>query len=302
MLPIVHHPDYALIAAARRGQSMSKYGYLRDVLRRKRILMQDTMISPAPFDRAQIALAHDAGYVGRVFDGTLTDDEIKLIGLRRVPLIARRARLASAGTTLAAWLAMEHGIACNTAGGSHHAHSTHGSGFCIFNDVAVAIRNIMAQGFPGPFAVVDADVHQGDGTAQMFASDTSVFTLSLHADRNFPHVKMSSDLDISLDDHADDQTYLEALASALAMMCDAIKPRLVFYNSGVDVHVSDRLGRLDLSDHGIRIRDRMVIEKFRQMGVPLVCVIGGGYDPDPERLAERHSIVFEEAQRAHELF
>ena len=277
---------------------MSKYGYLREALVRRGLLAPGHYPAPAAATFAQIALAHDAGYVERVFAGRLSPPEVRRIGLPNSPAVTRRTRLSAGGTLLAAWLAMEHGIACNSAGGSHHAAREAGSGYCVFNDVAIAIATLLALGLPGPVLVVDCDVHQGDGTARIFADEPRVFTLSVHADRNFPARKARSDVDVALADGTGDSDYLAALVFGLDRALALARPRLVFYNAGVDVWAGDRLGRLGLSDDGIRARDALVIGRVRAEGVPLVGVLGGGYDADPRRLAERHAILFEEAAKA----
>lgn len=298
MLPIVHHPDY--IAPLRSGHRfpMSKYGYLREALARRGLLHSGRLVSPGPAGAAQIALAHDPEYVERVFALALATDEVRRIGLPQSEAVLRRVRLSAAGTTLAAWLALEHGIACNAAGGSHHAGPGYGAGYCVFNDVAVAVRNLLAHGLAGTVLIIDADVHQGDGTARIFEGDGRVLTFSIHAEKNFPARKARSDIDIGLPDGSGDDTYLAALRSGLAQALDAARPALVFYNAGVDVHAADRLGRLGLSDAGIRARDATVIAAVRGRGAALVGVLGGGYSDDPVALAERHAILFEEAAKA----
>ena len=297
MFPIVYHPEYAM--ALRKGHRfpMSKYGYLRDVLIDQRILQRSNSFEPAPLSLEAIALAHDLDYVSHVFNLTLSADEIRRIGLPTSTRIVERTRLSSAGTTLAAWLAKEHGMACNMAGGSHHAGPAYGSGYCIFNDVAVAVRNLLAQGQPGPFLIVDADVHQGDGTARIFEHDRDVFTFSIHAEKNFPARKARSDRDIGLPDGTQDLDYLEALSESLSETIGEVNPNMIFYNAGVDVHLEDRLGRLDLSDSGIRGRDRAVLEAASARGIALVGVLGGGYSDDMAALAKRHAILFEEMKR-----
>lgn len=297
MLPIVHHPDYQIALKPGHRFPMSKYGYLRDALIGRGLLKQGQYLAPKPADRGQLSLAHDDGYVERVISLQLEDAEIRRIGLPRSEAVVRRTRLSAAGTTLAAWIALETGLACNSAGGSHHAGPDYGSGFCVFNDVAVAIANLMAQGIAGPMLVIDADVHQGDGTARIFENDARVFTVSIHSAKNFPARKARSDIDIALPDGIEDADYLAALRSGLTDAFTAVQPTLAFYNAGVDVHADDRLGRLSLSDAGIRARDAAVITAVRQRGVPLVGVLGGGYSDDMSALASRHAILFEEAAR-----
>ena len=296
MLQIVHHPDYRIPLRPSHPLPMSKYGYLHRHLVERGLTGPGKYLAPAPISRRQAAMAHDPGYVDRVFDNTLSPDETRRMGLPDTPPVTRRTRLASAGSLLAGWLAIEHGLALNAAGGSHHADREGGAGFCVFNDVAVAVTNLLAQGAPDPVLIVDADVHQGDGTARIFAGDARVFTLSIHAERNFPETKAQSDLDIALPDGTGDGAYLSALSDALSDTLDRVRPRLVFYNAGVDVVAWDRLGRLALSSDGLRARERLVLGRIRAAGIPLVCVLGGGYG-ETEDVARRHTLLFEEAAR-----
>ena len=296
-MPIVHHPGY--VPPLKPGQPfpMSKYGFLREALIARNILRPGGYVAPKAASQAQIAMVHDSSYVDRAFGLRLEKAELRRIGLPQSDRLLERVRLSSAGTLLAGWLALEHGIACNGAGGSHHAATGHGAGYCVFNDVAVAIRNLQAQGAIRDALVIDADVHQGDGTAEIFRDDPSVFTVSIHAEKNFPARKQASDIDLALPDDVDDQGYIQALDGLLGKVFETASPQLVFYNAGVDVHRHDRLGRLALSDDGIRARDRMVLTQSRCRGLPVVGVLGGGYAPDPAILAERHAILFEEAAR-----
>ena len=279
---------------------MSKYGYLWEVLVERGLTAPGDWLSPAPATEAMVARAHDPGYAARVFGGALTREEEKRIGYPWSPRVLRRSCLASAGTLIAARFALEAGIACNTAGGSHHARYEHGAGFCVLNDVAVAIRALQREGGLGPVLVIDCDVHQGDGTAAIFRGDPGVFTFSLHAAGNYPFEKEAGDLDMALPDGTGDASYLAALTAALDRLADEGPFSLAFYNAGVDVHADDRLGRLTLTDDGIRARERTVIAWARARGLPLTCVLGGGYDRNRRRLAERHAILFEEARASLE--
>ncbi len=240
---------------------------------------------------------HAPAYVERVATQTMLPEEIRAIGLPGTPAVARRAFLSAAGTLLAARLALEHGLACNMAGGSHHAGPEGGAGYCVLNDVAIAARALLDEGRVARVLIVDCDVHQGDGTARIFAGDPRVLTLSLHAERNYPARKARSDLDFPLPDRLGDAAYLEVLAHALTET-EPFGAGMVFYNAGVDPHVEDRLGRLALTDAGLRARDAAVIGWARARGLPVAGVLGGGYDHDPERLAARHATLFEEAARA----
>jgi acetoin utilization deacetylase AcuC-like enzyme len=296
-LPIVFHPNYEAPLRPRHPFPMSKYGYLRAALVARRLLpASGGFVSPAPLPPARVAAVHALAYVERVANVALTPEEARRIGLPNTPAVARRSFLAAAGTLLAARLALEHGIAANMAGGSHHAGPDGGAGYCVFNDVAVAAQALLDEGRLRRILVVDCDVHQGDGTARIFAGRPEVTTLSLHAERNYPALKAASDLDYPMPDRLDDRPYLEALDHALAAAA-GFAPELVFYNAGVDPHAGDRLGRLALSDHGLRARDRAVLGWARGRGLPVAAVLGGGYDDDPLRLAARHAILFEEAAR-----
>ena len=294
-LPIVHHPDYVAPLRPTHSFPMSKYGYLRAALEARGLMRPGGWLAPAPANPGQIALAHDPAYVDRALGLTLSDDEVRRIGLPRSPQVMRRARLAAAGTTLAARLALEYGVACNGAGGSHHAGPAGGAGYCVFNDVAVAAATLLAEGTVRRVLVVDADVHQGDGTAEIFVGDDRVFTLSIHAEKNFPARKARSDLDVALPDGVMDRAYVAALGQALETAFAAAPADLVFYNAGVDAHLDDRLGRLALSDAGLRARDQLVLGACRVRGLPVIGVLGGGYGPDPAAIAARHALLFEEA-------
>ncbi len=276
---------------------MSKYGYLREALVARGVMGPGGYVAPGPASAAMLALAHDPDYVSRAFALALTEVEMRRIGLPRSDRVIRRARLSAAGSALAGRIALSEGIACNTAGGSHHACQRHGAGFSTFNDVAVAIKALQSARLIGRALVIDCDVHQGDGTAKIFEGDPDVFTFSIHAGRNYPFQKARSDLDVALSDATDDAGYLAALAEGLERALAAGPFDIAFYNAGVDVHRDDRLGRLALSDDGIRARDRTALGRLRRAGLPVATAIGGGYDDDPARLAARHAIVFEEAAR-----
>jgi acetoin utilization deacetylase AcuC-like enzyme len=294
-LHIVHHPDYDADLPADHRFPMGKYLALMAALRARRLIVPETLHQPATLPAAQLALAHDPHYVAQVISCTVPPVIEREIGFAIVDRISRRAQLATAGTLLAARLALEHGIACNTAGGSHHARRAQGAGFCTLNDVGVAGSVLLADRAVSQILVVDLDVHQGDGTADIFRDEPDVFTFSMHAERNFPVRKISSSLDIGLADKTGDADYLERLQAVLPELERSARPDIVFYNAGVDPHGSDRLGRLALSSDGLRARDATVIGYFRERGIPVCGVIGGGYSTDLAELAARHAILFETA-------
>ncbi len=294
-LPIVWHPDYIAPLRPNHPFPMSKYGYLREALEARGLMRPGGWLAPAPLKALQIAPAHDLTYVERVLNCGLRADEVRRIGLPATPEVARRAQLSSAGTLLAGRLAMDRGLALNAAGGSHHAGPDYGAGYCVFNDVAVAAAALLDEQVVERLLVVDCDVHQGDGTARIFEDDPGVFTFSIHAEKNFPARKATSDLDISLPDRMQDDEYLARLRDGLDEALERASPDLVFYNAGVDPWEGDRLGRLSLTLDGLRRRDRLVLETVRARGLPLAAALGGGYSRDPVELAARHAILFEEA-------
>lgn len=224
-----------------------------------------------------LALAHHPDYIQRVSIGTLSLEEQKAIGFPWSEQMVERSRRSAGATISACRAACEDGIAANLAGGTHHAHAGRGEGFCIFNDAAIAARLMQAERRARRVAIVDLDVHQGNGTASILAHDDSVFTLSLHATNNYPFTKECSDLDVALPDGTEDDAYLDALQSALAQMFGRFSPELIIYLAGADPHEGDRLGRLKLTMAGLAARDHMVFEHARTRGLPVAVAMAGGY-------------------------
>ena len=291
-LPIVHNPAYDALFDPAHRFPMAKYARLAEVLIEDGLAAPGTIIVPAPAKAQWVRLAHDGTYVDQVYAFAVPPAIEKEIGFSVTERTSLRAQCATTGTIMAARLALEHGIACNTAGGSHHARWAHGAGFCTFNDVAVAARLLLAGGEIANALVIDLDVHQGDGTADIFREEARVLTASIHAEKNYPPVKPASDFDLGLPDGTEDAAYLKTLALVLEeLLVRMPAPDIVFYNAGVDVHAEDRLGRLALTDRGIEQRDRMVISHFRARGVPVCGVIGGGYSKDVDALARRHATL-----------
>lgn len=289
-LPVVFHPAYAPALPAGHRFPMAKFAALAEVLVADGIVSPGAFHTPVPAGRDALLTVHDAAYVDAVLGARVDPAIARRIGLPVTPEVALRAQAATGGTLLTARLALAHGLACNTAGGSHHAGPWGGAGFCVFNDVAAAAAVLLAEGAVGRVLVIDCDVHQGDGTAALFADDPRVVTFSIHCAQNFPVRKQRSDLDIALDRGTGDAAYLAALDRALPALLDPA-PDLVFYNAGVDPHRDDALGLLALSDAGLAARDAAVIGAVRARGIPLAGVIGGGYAPDVAILARRHAIL-----------
>lgn len=246
-------------------------------------------ILPAPeVPREALYLAHEAAYLERLFTEGLSREESLRLGLPFSPSLLRRALHAAGGTLAAALDALEGGLGLNLSGGTHHAFPNRAEGYSLFNDVAVAVAWLRREGFSGRVLVLDLDAHQGNGTAVFFQNDPSVYTLSLHGERNYPLKKERSDLDVGLPDGTGDEAYLLALEGALERAWD-FRPGFVFYNAGVDVLKGDRFGRLALSLEGVRRRDERVFRFVKALGVPLVVVMGGGYNRDPRLTVEAHA-------------
>jgi len=259
---------------------IAKYALLRDAVIASGLVSAETLHEPARASVESLRLVHTDRYVEALISGTLSEAEQRRIGLPWSESLAERSFRAVGGTIEAASAALERGVTMNLAGGTHHAFPDHGEGFCVFNDVAVAIRMLQQQRRIRRAAVIDLDVHQGNGTHAVFAGDASVFTFSMHGGRNYPFHKVPGTLDVELADGTGDDTYLSALADALPRVIAAAAPDLVIYLAGSDPHEGDRLGRLRLTFDGLARRDAMVLDACREVGIPVAITIAGGYGRD----------------------
>ena len=275
---------------------MPKFQLLKDLLLRDRIITPEQIYQPGAPCRDWLTFVHHPDYVRDYCEGTLDPKAQRRIGLPWSEGLVKRTCTAVGGTILTAKLALQYGIACNTAGGTHHAFPTYGSGFCIFNDLAISVKVLQAQKLIRTALVVDLDVHQGDGTAFIFQGDPSVFTFSMHCGINFPGRKQQSDLDVPLPEGMEDEAYLGELRSHIPSLITQLKPDIVLYDAGADVHKGDRLGKLALSNHGIYQRDLTVLTACKTTQTPVACVIGGGYSEDMEALIYRHSLLHRAAK------
>ncbi|MFQ3615055.1 MAG: histone deacetylase, partial [Cyanobacteriota bacterium] len=248
---------------------------------------------------AWLEAVHTSEYVSAYCEGSLEPKVQRRIGLPWSPELVRRTCRAVGGTVLTAQLALRYGLACNTAGGTHHAFPSYGSGFCIFNDLAIAAQVLLQQGLVKRLLIVDLDVHQGDGTAWIFQSEARVFTFSMHCEANFPGTKQVSDLDVPLPVGMEDEAYLQTLAAHLPDLLTQVRPDLVLYDAGVDPHREDVLGKLALSDQGLFRREMQVLETCLKQGYPVACVIGGGYSKDLSSLVYRHSLLHRAASEVY---
>ncbi|MEH6625475.1 MAG: histone deacetylase [Motiliproteus sp.] len=290
-VPLVYSPHYSISWNPKHRFPMAKYLLLYEYLSNAGLASKENVYISSPASRKQLALAHSPAYVDRFIAGDLSLHECKQLGLIWSNELVRRTLTAVGGTILTCKLASQHGIACHLAGGTHHAFRDQGAGFCVFNDIAVAAKNLLETGQAKSVLIIDCDVHQGDGTAKIMAEEPRCFTCSMHARTNFPFEKMISDLDIEIERGTGDKEYLEILDSTLAKLDQQINADFVIYDGGSDVHQDDRLGHLQLSDEGIRQRDHKVIGWAKSRGIPIACVIGGGYDHDHHKLALRHSLL-----------
>ncbi len=259
---------------------ISKYALLRDAVLAQGISGADTLHVPARIARGDVLRAHDDGYLERLETGTLAAAEQRKVGFPWSDALVERSFRAAGGTAEAAEAALQCGIAMNLAGGTHHAFHTHGEGFCVLNDVVISLRALQASGRVTRAAVIDLDVHQGNGTHALCAGDDRAYTFSMHGRRNYPFHKVPGRLDVELEDGTGDDEYLERLAEALPGVLRASRPDLVYYLAGADPHEGDSLGRLLLTFEGLMRRDRMVITACREMGVPVCVTIAGGYGRD----------------------
>jgi acetoin utilization deacetylase AcuC-like enzyme len=254
---------------------MQKYQMLREAVGQS---VSSVQFVEAPHTTdGVLALAHHPHYIHKVVTGSLSDAEQKMIGFPWSAEMVERSRRSTGATIAACRAAMEDGVAVNLAGGTHHAQADSGEGFCVFNDAAIAARLMQAERRVARVAIVDLDVHQGNGTAAILARDDSIFTLSIHGERNYPFAKALSDLDVALPDGAGDIVYLAALAQALADLFARFSPQLCIYLAGADPHEGDRLGRLNVSMAGLAARDRMVLQAAGERGLPVAIAMAGGY-------------------------
>lgn len=279
---------------------MQKYRLLRDSVSR---VISGIEFYEAPFTTdGVLALAHHPEYIQKVSAGTLPGAQQKAIGFPWSPQMVERSRRSAGATIAACRVALEEGVAANLAGGTHHAHADRGEGFCVFNDAAIAARLMQAERRVKRVVIVDLDVHQGNGTASILTHDESVFTLSLHAENNYPFTKEISDLDVALADGTGDEVYLHALHGALAELFSRFSAELIIYLAGADPHEGDRLGRLKLTKKGLAARDRMVLDHARARGIPVAIAMAGGYGKNIQDTVDVHvqtiAIASEYARRA----
>ena len=287
-LPVVNHKDYFAKIGDEHKFPIEKFGELAKYLIKKKIVKK--FYEPYPCSDETLKKAHSESYIKDIKNKTLDKNSIKKIGFPLVDSVVQRSLIATGGTILASKLAINFGVACNTAGGSHHANYEGGAGYCVFNDVAVAAQYLLDRGLANRIIIVDLDVHQGNGSADIFKDNKNVFTFSMHSKSNYPAKKSVSNLDVELEDNIEDKEYIKILKFYLNQLNNE-NFDYVFYIAGVDIHFNDRLGKLKISDEGIKQRDELVSENFFSRGIPLCGVLGGGYNKDFTKLVELHSFL-----------
>ena len=287
-LPVINHEDYFAKIGDDHKFPINKFSELAKYLIDQKIVKE--FHKPYPCSDETLKRAHSEKYIKDIKNKTLDKNGVKKIGFPLVDSVVQRSLVATGGTVLASKLAINYGLACNTAGGSHHANFEGGAGYCVFNDVAVAAYYLLDRGLAGRILIVDLDVHQGNGNSDIFKGNSNVFTFSMHSKSNYPAKKSISDLDVELEDNLEDKQYLKTLKFYLNELNEE-NFDYVFYIAGVDIHHNDRLGKLKISDEGIKERDELVTENFFSKGIPLCGVLGGGYNKNFDKLDELHSFL-----------
>ena len=287
-LPVVNHPDYVAKINDDNKFPIQKFGALAEHLLKAGVVKKFHI--PKECSTETMKTSHSLEYINNIRNKTLDINSQKKIGFPINDSVVRRSFVATGGTVLASKLALDSKLACNTAGGSHHATYNTGAGYCVFNDVAVAANYLKNKGYAKKILILDLDVHQGNGNSEIFQKDKDVLTFSMHCASNYPAKKSKSDIDIELGEQMEDQEYLNILHKNLKEL-NKNKYDFVFYIAGVDIHQEDRLGKLKISDDGINKRDKIVIENFYSKDIPLCGVLGGGYNKNFEKLIKLHSML-----------
>lgn len=299
MLKIAYSPVYKYELPEGHRFPMAKYELIPEQLLYEGTVVESNFFHPGQLDREVAFLTHTQAYWDKLTEVTLTDREVRAIGFPVNEKFVERGRHIAQGTIDCAMFALEHGIALNIAGGTHHAFADRGEGFCCFNDQAVASNYLLDRGLARKVLIVDLDVHQGNGTAHIFRHEPRVFTFSMHGERNYPLRKEQSDLDIALPDGMNDAPYLDVLCNTLPRLLDEVQPDFVFYLSGVDILETDKLGRLNISRAGCRERDRIVLDTCRRNKIPVAVSMGGGYSHRLSDIVEAHANTFRVAQEIY---
>ena len=293
-LPVVNHPDYVAKINDDNKFPIQKFGALAEHLLKAGVVKKFHI--PKECSTETMKTSHSLEYINHIRNKTLDIKLQKKIGFPINDSVVRRSFVATGGTVLASKLALDRKLACNTAGGSHHATFDFGAGYCVFNDVAVAANHLKDKGYAKKILILDLDVHQGNGNSEIFQNDKEVLTFSMHCASNYPAKKSKSDIDIDLKDNMEDKEYLNILKNNLKQLNQNTYD-YIFYIAGVDIHHEDRLGKLKITDEGINKREEIVIENFYSKNIPLCGVLGGGYNKSFEKLIKLHSMLHKNCAR-----
>jgi acetoin utilization deacetylase AcuC-like enzyme len=299
MLKIAFSPIYKYELPEKHRFPMVKYELLPEQLLYEGTITEDQFFHPPALTEEDILLTHDEEYWKKLKNQTLSKKEIRAIGFPMSDKLVQRGRHIAYGTLQCALYAKKHGVAMNIAGGTHHSFTHKGEGFCVFNDIAIAANYLLKHQLSKKILVVDLDVHQGNGTAQIFQNDPRVFTFSMHGAKNYPTRKEQSDLDIGLPDKTEDGPYLKKLRATLPRLIDEVQPDLIFYLSGVDVIHTDKLGRLSLSIAGCKERDKIVFDLCKKNDIPVAVSMGGGYSERLSHIIEAHANTYRVAMEMY---
>lgn len=296
MLPIAYHPIYKHPLPEGHRFPMIKYELLPQQLLHEGTVTESDFHAPGLPEMQHILAVHDRQYVDSLLNLTLDARAIRKIGFPLSAELAERELRIAQGTIWGCGQALQHGIAFNIAGGTHHAYSTNGEAFCLLNDQAIGAQYLLHNNLAQKVLIVDLDVHQGNGTAEIFTGNSAVFTFSIHGKSNYPFKKEISDLDIALPDNTGDEEYLSILRATLPKLIDEQKPDFIFYLSGVDILASDKLGKLGCTIAGCRERDKFVLSLCRKINIPVQCSMGGGYSPEIKTIIEAHANTYRMAK------
>ena len=299
MLKVAWTESYVLPLPPHHRFPMSKYEVLPQQLLHEGTLSSENIFHPSSIDHSWVLLTHEPAYFRKLQTLGLTPSEIRRTGFPLTSRVVDRELFIMNGTLECARYALQYGVAMNIAGGTHHAFTNRGAGFCLLNDIAIAANFLLRQDLVRQILVVDLDVHQGDGTAQIFRDEERVFTFSMHGANNYPLQKERSDLDIPLPDRTADKYYLETLEKTLKQLLEQVQPHFIFYQSGVDILDTDRLGKLSITREGCKQRDRVVLKTAHQNKIPLVASMGGGYSDQFRDIIEAHANTFRLAQEIY---
>lgn len=299
MLKIAFSPIYKYELPVNHRFPMIKYELLPEQLLYEGTVTDQNFFFPNALEDHLIQLTHSKDYIGKLNHQCLSSKEIRDIGFPMSDVLVQRGKHIANGTYLAAIHAMQSGIGMNIAGGTHHSFSDHGEGFCLFNDIAIAANILLSKNKVKKILIVDLDVHQGNGTANIFSNISDVFTFSMHGEKNYPTRKESSDFDIGMPDKCEDLYYLRCLKEVLPKLLDNVQPDFIFYLAGVDILESDKLGRLSISKQGCKERDRYVLQLAKDNKIPIAVTMGGGYSPKIADIIDAHANTFRLAQEIY---